>query len=265
MVEQAETWGRIAAANALNACAASGRKPRSASYTLQIPDEVTPSLLRAVEGGLDGVLRQRGVDIRGDGPAFLERGPAAIRTAVEVEPWARLSLLPRAGDYVMLSRPLGSDVLGEAYRRGIRTASQTRQWLAVCTRPDPPGIGPAGGREVGLLVGPGGLAETALSLALALELDVAIDAHRLPALPGVVPHIFSGLSPESVARNRSGCGRGFVVTRGVADAEARLALSAEWTGGILWTSSAPTGQVVGQLRRPRHPRPVVRLLRSFLA
>jgi selenophosphate synthase len=258
VVDQAQTWGQIAVASALTAAAATGRTPVAATVAVQLPEAGTPAMVRAALEGASTVALRSGLAVRS---SEAPTGPPGVWVAVEVADRPRRPFLPRPGDYVMLARPLGTDVLLEAYRRGTRTAAQTRQWLQVALRPT---LASLHGRGTGMSLGPGGLAEAGLSLARGVELDVVLDAERLPAHAGVLETMFAGVVPASVALNRRSCGRGFIPARGVAEAAVRLALGAEWTGGALWTADAPAPGVIGELRRPRQTRPAVRLMKAFL-
>ncbi|MEM6369413.1 MAG: hypothetical protein AAGD10_05050 [Myxococcota bacterium] len=260
MVEQLETYGRLAAVRCIEAARAQQRVPVGVAVGLRCPRDGRQGWINGIRRGLEDVLGRFGLELDF---GVTEEGPLLLTLAVEAKARPKALSLPRAGQKLWLTRPLGSDVLVEAFHRQVRTASQTRQWLEKSDHPGPPG--PRGERVLGSQVGLQGLAGAALSLALSAELDVVLDAGALPAWPGALEHLFAGVQPLSCELNARILGRRFLVTRGVSERAAQLALASEWTGGILWASDrTEKGVCVGQLRKPRH-KPVARLLRALQA
>lgn len=170
-------------------------------------------------------------------------------------------------DRLILSKPLGNDVLFEAYLHGERTVSQTRAWVRAGITPQPEvaqWLQQTSGTP-GVQLGEGGLAEACWLLAEEGQLDAVLDASRLPALPGATEFLFSGRVPEGCGANRRRLGRQLSVARGVPETAANLSLAPEWAGGILVAvprdGPVPSwGTTIGELRNPRAERPRVRLL-----
>ena len=258
IVEQVDTWGRLSVVRALEAARAEQRRPSGLHVRLDCPETGRRAWINAFRRGVEDLLERVKL------PYEFELGQAGAllaTLAVQAQPRPKPSKLPRPGHRLWLTRPLGSDVLVEAYQRQVRTAAQTRQWLERSDHPGPPG--PLGERTLGVQVGLEGLAGAAARLALSSELDAILDASALPAWPGALEHLFAGVQPDSCRANAQLLGKRFVAMRGASERAADLALGAEWTGGILWASErAEKGTCVGELRKPRQ-RPIVRLARSL--
>lgn len=256
--DDAQTCGAAAAVRAVEGVWAAGRDPVGATALVEAPVEAPVRALRSVLHGAEATWHALGVPMT---PAEPQVGPLRLGFAVQARAPRRAPRRgARPGDVVFSSRPLGADVLVEAFERGVRSAAQTRALIDAAARPDPrlplrlAGAGPA------RLLGPGGLARAALDLAQAWDLDVVFDAARLPLLPGVAEHLLAGLRPPSVEVNRRVVGARVSVARGVSEAVGQVALGAEWLGGVLWVDDRRHGPGVGVLRKKRAARPAVRIL-----
>lgn len=256
--EDAETFGAAAVVRAVEAAWAAGRDPVGATALLEAPAEVAVRELKAVLHGAKTAWHGLGVPMTLAEPQL---GPYRLGFAVQARSPRRTARRgARPGDALLLSRALGADVLVEAFDRGVRTAAQTRALVEAAARPDDrlalrlAGAGPA------RLLGARGLVGAALELAAAWDLDVVLDASRLPLLPGVAEHLLAGLRPPSVEINRRAAGARTSVARGVSDAVGQLAFAAEWLGGVLWIDDGRHGPGVGTLRKKRASRPAVRIL-----
>jgi len=258
VVEHLDTWGRLAVIRAWEAARAEQRRPLGIQLRLDGPRDVRQAWINAFRRGAEDLLARLKLPFEFMlGPA----GPLMATLAVQAEARLKPASLPRPGQKLWLTRPLGSDVLVEAYHQQARTASQTRQWLEGSARPGPPG--PLGERALGVQVGLEGLAGAAARLAISTDLDAILDAGALPAWPGALEHLFAGVQPDSCRFNARALGKRFLAMRGVSERAAELALGAEWTGGILWASEREEkGVCVGELRKPRQ-KPGVRLSRGL--
>jgi len=256
--DDAETYGAAAARHAIDATRAWGREPVGASALASLPEDLPVRVARAIHRGAESVWYAHGIPVQWGPP---QSGPLIYGFAVQARARSRgRARGARPGDRVFASRALGADVLVEAHRRGTRTAAQTRSWVRAATQVDADGSGRWRAAGAARPVGAGGLARACLELATAWDLDVVLDAARLPVLPGVMEHLLAGIRAPSGEANRQACGAAVAVARGVPEAAAQLAFSAEWTGGVTWVEARRGDAGIGELRRKRGRRPMVRLM-----
>ncbi len=258
--EEATTYGRAAAVRAIEAVWATGRAPTGAAILLSGPSSTSSRVVQAILEGAEDVFHGEGVPLL-LGPR--RSGPLRVGFAVSARTKRRRPKAPQPGDGVYLSRALGTDVLHAQYVAGDRTASQTRALVGAATVLEPRlrqrllGAGP------GALIDQRGVVGFCLSVARTWDLDVVLDASRLPALNGVTQALLAGAAPSSLDPNRRASGRGLSVARGVSEVAAKLALSAEWANGVLWMDVPSLPGWIGEVRKKRSTRPTVRLMASL--
>src|SRR5205814_10594655 len=118
VVDDPYDFGRIAAANALSDVYAMGGKPLTALALMCVPDDLPREVLReVVKGGL-AVMREAGASVLGGHSVRdpeLKFGYAV--TGVVKRRRMLVSAGARAGDRLLLTKPLGTGVLSTALNR----------------------------------------------------------------------------------------------------------------------------------------------------
>ena len=127
IVDDPYDFGRITAANALSDIYAMGGRPLTAMNLLAFPCSLGPDVVAEVLRGGGDVVRQAGAVTVGG------------HTIDDVEPKFGLSVLgivhpsavvrnigARAGDALVLTKPLGTGVIGTALKRGLETEESAR-------------------------------------------------------------------------------------------------------------------------------------------
>lgn len=119
IVDDPEDFGAIAAANALSDIYAMGGEPRLALTVLGFPPEEAPELLRRIlQGGLDK-LAEAGCALGGGHSVRDEELKFGFSVTGTVHPAAVLrNRGARAGDALVLTKPIGTGVLTTALKRG---------------------------------------------------------------------------------------------------------------------------------------------------
>jgi selenide,water dikinase len=239
VVDDPRTFGRIAAANALNDVFAMGGKPLLALSVTAFPEELPTEMLGEVLSGAAetalsaGAILAGGHTIRDDEPKY---GLAVVGTVHPAGIWRKSDARP--GDVVCLTKPLGTGLVLQAAREGrapagaLEAATEAMVGLnrdaAEALRPfEPNAVTDVTG--FGLL---GHAHEVALRSGVGIELDAGV----LPALPGALEVAEAGIRTGGDRRNRE-----FAephVESAASSALEALAYDPQTAGGLLFTLPA---------------------------
>mgnify|MGYP001627327573 CR=1 FL=1 len=253
IVDDPYDFGRIAATNAISDVYAMGGQPIMALALVGMPISVlsTATIGRILEGG-ESVCKAAGIPIAGG------------HTIDSVEPIYGLVALglvhpkrvkrnadARAGDVLVLGKPLGVGVLSAALKKEKLDAAGYERMIATTTRLNTPGPELAALDGVHALtdVTGFGLAGHALELARGAKLAIEIDWARVPVLEGVRELAQAGFVTGASGRNWSGYGAE-VQAQGLDDAALALLTDPQTSGGLL-ASCTPEAveQVLATFRR----------------
>jgi selenide,water dikinase len=121
VVDDAHTWGRIAAANALSDLYAMGARPLFALSLLGWPRETLPlALLGQVLEGMNEITRQARCPVLGGHSVDTLEPHVGLAAVGEAHPEQLLTnAAARPGDRLVLTKPLGTGVLSTALKRGL--------------------------------------------------------------------------------------------------------------------------------------------------
>ena len=236
IVDDAELWGRIAAANALSDIYAMGGTPLTALQLLSWPRDALPWDLAAdvIDGGL-AVLAEAGCTLVG-GHSIDDTEPKygfAITGTVDPERMITNDGAA-AGDMLVLTKPLGTGVITTALKAGAAPAGVMDAAAALMTRlNDSAGaaavaVGVAAGTDVtgfGLL---GHLGE----MANASGVTAVVDPERVPIIDGTADLYEAGHFPGGSKRNRRSL-QGSVDVGTTDDTTLNLLYDAQTNGGLL--------------------------------
>jgi selenide, water dikinase len=237
IVDDPYDFGRIAATNAISDVYAMGGKPIMALALVGMPISVlgTATIGRILEGG-ESVCKAAGIPIAGG------------HTIDSVEPIYGLVALglvhpqrvkrnadARAGDVLVLGKPLGVGVLSAALKKEKLDAAGYERMIATTTRLNTPGPELAALDGVHALtdVTGFGLAGHALELARGAGLSLAIDWNKVPVLEGVRELAASGFVTGASGRNWAGYGAEVALPSGFAEADQALLTDPQTSGGLL--------------------------------
>lgn len=250
IVDDPFDFGRIAATNAISDVYAMGGKPILALALVGMPVNVlgTQTIGRILAGG-ESVCRQAGIPVAGG------------HTIDSVEPIYGLVALglvhpqrvkrnadAKAGDVLVLGKPLGVGVLSAALKKEKLDAGGYARMLDTTTRLNTPGPDLAALPGVHALtdVTGFGLAGHALELARGAGLQVRIDWRQVPVLEGVRELAAQGMVTGASGRNWAGYGQDVLLPAGFSETERALLCDPQTSGGLL-VSCAPTA--VGEVLR----------------
>jgi selenide,water dikinase len=236
VVDDPRTFGRIAATNALNDVYAMGGRPLLALSVTAFPEELPVEMLGEVLAGAAEATREAGAilagghTIRDEEPKY---GLAVVGTVHPEGIWRKSDARP--GDAVLVTKPLGTGLVLQAVRDGCapegaldaavasmtelnRDAADTLRSFSPNAVTDVTGFGLLGHAH-----------ETAERSGV----RIALEAGRLPALPGAVELAAAGIRTGGDRRNREFAGPHLESTA-APELEA-LAYDPQTSGGLLVT------------------------------
>ena len=257
VVDDPWTWGAVAAVNAMSDVYAMGGEVMFALAVAGFPREMSKAIISEVfRGGRDKVAEAGGVIAGG-------------HTVVDAEPKYGLCVTGRVhpdrilikgglrpGDRVFLSKPLGTGVITTAAKNGAASAEVLAGAVASMLRLNRVAAGVA--RDSGVkgatdITGFGFLGHAG-EMVKASRAGLAIDASRLPILPGTRELAEAGQWSGGMKRNRryvdSSFGADLTIEASVPGYLASLITESETSGGLLFsvaTGRAPA--VIDAFRR----------------
>ena len=278
LVDDAEAFGEIAATNAISDVYAMGGEPRWALNLVFFPDDALPlELLHAILRGGARACARAGVAIVGGHSVRDPDVKYGLSVTGECAEGAVLSNRgARAGDALVLSKALGTGVIGNAIKGGVAAPGEIAAAIASMTKLN--GAALAIARRHGVTactdVTGFGLCGHLRNLVRGSQLDARVELDALPLLPGARAHAKDGLVPGGSRANRaflapmlrwaSGAPMGNEV-RTDDDRELALALAcdAQTSGGLLLCVPADRAAACAdELRAADHAAAIVGELRA---
>ena len=235
VVDSAEDWGRIAAANALSDVYAMGAEPLTALQYLAWPrDELAFELAsQVIEGGMD-VMAEAGCTVVGghsiDGPephyGFALTGIASVGRILS-------NAGGRPGDVLVLTKPLGMGIIATAIKRDRcppALAEEAVSWMSRLNRQAGAVASDVGADAVTDVTGFGLLGHLR-EMCEASGVGALIDFDRVPVLDGVSELLAEGMWSGGSRRNLEALLEHVVSERDDEDIE--LLADAQTSGGLL--------------------------------
>ena len=237
IVDDPYEFGRIAATNALSDVYAMGGKPIMALALVampvgRLPLEVIGAILR---GGQD-VCRAAGIPVAG-GHTIDSVEPIYGLVALGLVHPERLrtNAGARAGDLLVLGKPLGVGVYSAALKKEQLSEAHYRELIASTTRLNTPGplLAELPGVHAITDVTGFGLAGHALEMARGAGLAVQIEWAGVPLLPGAAELAAQGFVTGASARNWAGYGAQVRLAAQLPATAQALATDPQTSGGLL--------------------------------
>jgi len=237
IVDDPFDFGRIAATNAISDVYAMGGRPIMALALVGMPINVLPleTIALILKGG-ESICAEAGIPIAGG------------HTIDSVEPIYGLVVMglihpskvkrnadARAGDVLVLGKPLGVGVLSAALKKDALSAAGYAQMIASTTQLNTPGIALAQLPGVHALtdVTGFGLAGHALEMARGAKCSVRIDWSGVPLLDGVRELASQGMVTGASGRNWASYGDDVTLPAAFAAADRALLSDPQTSGGLL--------------------------------
>jgi selenide, water dikinase len=242
IVDDPFDFGRIAATNALSDVYAMGGKPIMALAIVGMPINVLPhEVIAAVLKGGESVCAEAGIPVAG-GHSIDSVEPIYGLVAIGLVHPQRVkrNAAARAGDVLILGKPLGVGILSAALKKDQLDAAGYAAMIAATTKLNRPGADLAALDTVHALTditGFGLLGHT-LELSRGSKLTARLRYADLPWLPGVEAFARAGVATGASARNWSAYGRDIVLASSLHDMAQTLLTDPQTSGGLL-VSCAP--------------------------
>lgn len=237
MVDDPFTFGQIAAANALSDVFAMGGRPLTALSIVCFPQDGDLEVLgQVMRGGLDKMQEAHCTVVGGHSVRDAEMKFGYAVTGLVNPKRVYKNAGARAGDVLILTKPIGTGVITTALKQGkseeswvegaVRSMMTLNQraggLVSLCdgvhAMTDVTGFGLMGhGREV----------------AMASEVVLKIDTSRVPRLDGAVEAITRGAVPAGLVANREFAECIVSVDGGVAEEIYTLMFDPQTSGGLL--------------------------------
>ena len=239
IVDDPESFGAIAAANALSDVFAMGGRPLVALNVVAFPTDCEPlSVLQALLRGGAKKVMEAGACLAG-GHSVQDQEPKyglVVYGEVREEDLWRVTGA-REGDVLLLTKPLGTGLLTTAAKAGLAAPAHLEEAAASMGRLNQvPRILPGDLRRRvhGCTDVTGfGLGGHGLDLVSEGTLDLILDASSLPVLPGALEAASLGLIPAGAYANRGHAGERVRVEEGVDLALQDLVFDPQTSGGLL--------------------------------
>jgi selenide, water dikinase len=242
IVDDPYDFGRIAATNAISDVYAMGGKPIMALALVGMPISVLPAetIRRILEGGED-VCRAVGIPIAGGHTIdSVEPIYGLVALGIVHPDKVRRNADARAGDRLVLGKPLGVGILSAALKKDAVDASGYARMIETTTRLNTPGpeLAALPGVHAMTDVTGFGLAGHALEIAHGARCSISIDWQRVPLIEGVRDLAAQGFVTGASGRNFAAYGHDIAVPAGFADADQALLSDPQTSGGLLVSCAA---------------------------
>jgi selenide,water dikinase len=260
LVDDAHTWGQIAATNAVSDVYAMGGRPL---FALNIVgwnrDELSLDLLSDVLAGAQAAASAGGWVTAG-GHTIDDPEPkfgCAVIGEVPLDHLLRVDGL-RVDDELVLTKPLGIGITSTAIKRGLAPESTIEAAVASMIKLNDSaaaaaaGVGATGATDVTGF----GLLGHLHRMAQASGVDVRISAGAVPLLPGVVDLADKGLIPGGTRRNLAWVTDHLDAT-GLSERDVLVLADAQTSGGLLFGVASDAEAVAGALRASGHDAAVI--------
>ena len=237
IVDDPFDFGRIAATNAISDVYAMGGRPIMALALVGMPINVlSPATIGKVLDGGASICRAAGIPIAGGHTIDSVEAIYGLVALGLVHPKrVRRNADTRAGDVLVLGKPLGVGVMSAALKKGELGAEGYARMIENTTKLNTPGpdLAALDGVHAITDVTGFGLAGHALELARGAGCALEIDWASVPLLPGVHDLAHRGFITGASGRNWAGYGAEIAVSAALSAEDRALLTDPQTSGGLL--------------------------------
>src|SRR5450631_2559176 len=248
IVDDPFDFRRIAATNAISDVYAMGGKPIMALALVAMPiDKLTVEQIGQVIKGGESVCREAGIPIAGGHTIDSVEPIYGLVVMGLVHPKkVRRNADAKAGDVLVLGKPIGVGVLSAALKKDALDAAGYRRLIDTTTRLNTPGIALADMPAVHAItdVTGFGLAGHALEMARGAGMQVEIEWSKVPLLDGVAAMARDGFVTGASGRNWSGYGAEVLLDPTLPGEARDLLTDPQTSGGLLVSCDASAAAAV---------------------
>jgi selenide,water dikinase len=237
IVDDPFDFGRIAATNAISDIYAMGGRPVFALAIVGMPLEKLPvSVIQKILEGGESVCAAAGIPIAGGHSIdTLEPIYGLVGLGVVHPDKVKRNSAARAGDVLLLGKPLGIGILSAALKKGTLSAPGYRTMLDWTTRLNTPGEALADMPGVHALtdVTGFGLAGHLLEILRGSKLAGEVNFDAVPIIAEALDCAKQGTATGASERNWKGYGHDVALPEGFADWKRKLLCDPQTSGGLL--------------------------------
>jgi selenide,water dikinase len=237
VVDDPFTYGQIAAANSLSDVYAMGGKPKTALNIVCWPQSGLPAeMLAEILRGGAAKAREAGVFVVGGHSVADEEVKYGMAVTGIIDPGRMIrNVGARAGDVLVLTKPLGTGILMTAFKRNrLPSASYTTavRWMAELNAASARAMLRYQVHAATDITG-FGLVGHASRMADGSEVTLRIEESDLPLMPGALELSREGMMPGGGRRNREFYGVRVSISDEIAEEMAEIAFDPQTSGGLL--------------------------------
>jgi selenide,water dikinase len=245
IVDDPYDFGRIAATNAISDIYAMGAKPIFALAVVGMPLEKIPlEVIGRILAGGESVCAEAGIPIAGGHSIdVLEPIYGLVALGLVHPDKVKRNSSAKAGDVLILGKPLGVGILSAALKKGKLSAAGYAAMLESTTKLNTPGVALAELPDVHALtdVTGFGLAGHLLELCRGSKLAASVKLDDLPVIPEAVEWAKQGVATGASDRNWKGYGKDVSLPDGVPEWQRKLITDPQTSGGLL-VACAPSAE-----------------------
>ncbi|RNF29426.1 segregation protein A [Massilia aurea] len=237
IVDDPFDFGRIAATNAISDVYAMGGTPIMALALVGMPINKLPleTIGQILEGGAS-ICREAGIPIAGGHTIDSVEPIYGLVVMGLVHPSkVKKNSAARAGDVLVLGKPLGVGVLSAALKKGVLGEDGYAAMIANTTKLNKPGrlLADMPGVHAMTDVTGFGLLGHLLELARGAQLHAQLDMPAIPLLPGVLQLAHDGFFTGASGRNWDAYGKDVQLDDALTPAQRALLTDPQTSGGLL--------------------------------
>jgi len=248
IVDDPYDFGRIAATNALSDIYAMGGQPIMALAIVGMPlDKLPVEVIQKILAGGESVCAEAGIPIAGGHSIdVLEPIYGLVGLGLVHPDRVKRNNRAKAGDVLILSKPLGVGILSAALKKGKLSAAGYAQMLASTTKLNTPGtaLGALPGAHAMTDVTGFGLAGHLLEICRGSGLGAKVRFGDLPIIDEARDWAKQGTVTGATARNWGSYGSEIRLIAGAPDWQRALLTDPQTSGGLLVACSVDTEAAV---------------------
>ena len=250
IVNDPVAFGRIGAANSIGDIYAMGGKPVMANVVLGFPaDSISVDDIRGILEGAAEVCREAGIPMAGGHSVNIGELVFGLSVTGTAHPsHIKTNSGAREGDVLLLTKPLGTGMMGTAIKRGLASPEEEAELAAHCSRLNTVGeaLGKIAGVHAMTDVTGFGFYGHLLEMCKGAGLSAEVNFSAIPLIEAAKPYAAKFVLPDNTFRN-SNAVKDFVQTT---VKEAFAFLNDPQTNGGLLLSADP--EALPEIREVLH-------------
>lgn len=237
IVDNPHDFGRIAATNAISDIYAMGGTPIMALAIVGMPlDKLPLEVIEQILAGGASVCHAAGIPIAGGHSIdVLEPIYGLVALGLVHPDRVKTNRAARAGDVLILGKPLGVGILSAALKQEKLSAAGYAEMLALTTQLNRVGARLGEMEQVHAMtdVTGFGLAGHLLEICRGSNLSARLRFADLPLIEEAVAHVQAGVATGASTRNWKGYGDQVALAEGLAEWQQKLLTDPQTSGGLL--------------------------------